>query len=76
MCKWLQIKLWNLARSNHKVNIIGKYHQFLNKTQAITGQYHGSHDVFIQNAKTSKYAWNRSPINDTNVMHSVAGVGR
>ena len=76
MCKCLQITLWNLASSNNKGNSVEKYHRFLNKTQAIVGKNRGSHDVLILDAKTSQYAWNSAPINDTDMMHSVADVGR
>ena len=76
MCRFLQIKLWTLACVNNKGNSVENYHLFLNKTQAITGQYFGSHDVFIQNVKTSQYMWNRAPIDDTDVTHRVADVGR
>ena len=69
-------KIWPLERCNHKVNNIEKDQWFLNETQAITGQDHGIHDVFIQNIKISQYAQNSSPINDTDVMHRVADVGR
>ena len=48
----------------------------MNKTRAIEGQDHGSNDAFIVNAKTSQYAWNSAPINDTHKMSSVAAVGR
>ena len=67
---------WYLSRRNHKVNSVKKYQQFLNKTQAIAGQYGVSHNVIIQNSKTSQYAWNSAPIYDTNVMSSVVSVGR
>ena len=76
MCKCLQIKFWTLARGNNKVNSVEKYQRFLNKTQTIVVQDRGSHDVFIQNTKTSQYARNSNPIDDTDVMLSVAAVGR
>ena len=53
ICKFLLITLWPLARGKHKGNSVEKHHQFLNKTQAITGKYCGSHGVFMKNAKTS-----------------------
>ena len=65
-----------MARDNHKVNSVGKYHQFLNKTQAIAGQYCGSRDLFLQHSKESYYACNRDPIDYTNVMRIVAAVSR
>ena len=76
MCKCLQITLWNLARGNHKENSVEKYHRFLNNTQAIVGQDYGGRDVFIQNEKTYQYARNSAPIDDTNVIQSVAAVVR
>ena len=51
MCECLQITFWSLSCGNRKGNSIEKYHRFLNKTQDITGQDSGRHDVFIQNSK-------------------------
>ena len=56
MFNFLQINFCPLARVNHKVNSVEKYHWVLNKTQSISGKYCGSHYVFILNAKTSQYA--------------------
>ena len=44
--------------------------------QAIVGQDCGSHEVFILNTKTSQYAWNIAPIDDTDVVCSFEAVGR
>ena len=76
MCKFPKIKFCNIAHSNHKVDSVKKYHQLQKKTQATARQHGVIHDVFIQNDKTSQYTWNSAPINDTNVMRSVAAVGR
>ena len=76
MCSCLQMTFWPLARGDHKRNSVEKYHQFLNKTQAIAGKYYGSHDVFIRNSKTPQYAYNSTPFDDTEVMRSVASFGR
>ena len=46
------------------------------KTQGIKVQYRGTHEVFLQNAKTSQYAWNRAPIDITHIIRCVASVGR
>ena len=59
MCKILQIEFWPLAQRNHKVKTVEKYHQFLNKTQAITGQDCGVQKVFSQNENTYQYARKR-----------------
>ena len=76
MCSILKITCWPLARGNHKGLGVEKYHRFLNKTQAIVGNDRGTHETFVQNAKTSQYAWNSAPIDDTDVTRSMAAVGR
>ena len=76
MCRTLDITHWVLSRGNHKGNSVEKYHRFLNKTQAISGNDRGTHDVYIQNAKTSQYAWNSAPIDDTDIVRSMAAIGR
>ena len=76
MCRILRIRCWQISRRNHKGNSVGKYHHFKKKTQVISGQDRGSHTVFIQNTKTSQYAWNGAPIDDTDVMHRFSELGR
>ena len=76
MCKALGTTFWALSRGNHKGNSAERYHRFLNKTQAINGNDRGTHKIFIQNAKTSQYAWNSAPIDGTDVTRSMAAIGR
>ena len=76
MCKAFGFKFWALSRGNHKGNRVEKYHRFLNKTQTIVGQERGTHLSFIENCKTSQYAWNSAPIDDTDIPRSLAAVGR
>ena len=76
MCKTLKLTFWPLSRGNHKGNSVERYHRFLNKTQTICGQDRGTHEVFHQNVKTSQYAWNSAPIDDTYIPRCVAAVGR
>lgn len=75
MCTALYIKLWPLARGNHKGLLVGKYTRYLDKTQAITGSETGIHLSFTQHYKTSQYGWNSAPINDIDIPRSVAAVG-
>ena len=75
MCTALGIIYWPLARGNHKGTIVEKYNCFLIKKQAISGQDRGTYDVILQNAKTSKYVWNSSPINGTDILRIIADVG-
>ena len=53
-----------------------RYHQFLNKTQAVSGNNCGTNQVFIYNAKTPQCAWNSSAIDETDIQRSLAVVGR
>ena len=76
MCKLLKLTFWPLSRGNHKGNSVERYHRFLNKTQTISGQNRGTYEVFHQNIKTSQYAWNSVPIDDTYIPRCVAAVGR
>ena len=76
MCEALKIQYWILSRGNHKGNSCERYHRFLNKTQTIHGNDRGTHNVFLQNAKTSQFAWNSAPIDNTDVVRSLAAVGR
>ena len=56
MCAALVIIYWPLACGNHKGASVKKCNHFLNKKQAISGQYRGTHYIFLQNSKTSQYA--------------------
>ena len=76
MCKRLNISLWPLSRGNHKGMSVERYHRFLNKTQTINGEDRGSHHTFIEYSKTSQYAWNSAPIDDTDIPRCVAAVRR
>ena len=76
MSKTLKIHLWPLARGNHKGLSVEKYHIFTNKTQTIEGQDRGTHLSIFQNPETSQYAWNSTPIDNTNILQSLATVRR
>ena len=76
VCKQLDINLWPLSRGNHKGMSVKCYHRFLNKTQTINDEDRGSHHTIIENSKTSQYAWNSVPIDNTDIPRYVAAVGR
>ena len=75
MCTALKINFWPLARGNHKGLLVERYHSYLNKTQIISGQDRGTHLSIVQNSKTSQYAWNSVPIDNTDVPRILAAVG-
>ena len=76
LCDVLRIKYWVLARSNHKGLIVERFHRFLNKVETIDGTDRGTHDGFVRTAKTAQFAWNSAPIDGTDVVRSLAAVGR
>ena len=71
----LGLKLYAFSRSNHKGLSVERYHRFLNKTQTIVSQDRGAHHSIIENCKTSQYAWNSTPIDNTDISRSMAAVG-
>ena len=76
MCSILDITFWPLARGNHKGNGAERYHRFLNKVQTIEGNCIGNNTNFMRIAKTTQYAWNSAPIDNTDIARSMAAVGR
>lgn len=76
MCTLLGITFWILARGNHKGNGAERYHRYLNKVQTIEGSNVGTNTNFMRIAKTTQYAWNSAPIDGTDIVRSMAAVGR
>ena len=76
ICKALEITYWCISRVNHKGKNVENFHRFWNKTQTITGSDRGTHAGFIQNEKTSQYAWTSAPIDDTDISQRLAEIGR
>ena len=74
MCSVLDLHFWPLARGNHKGNGVEKYHRFLNKTATIQGNNHGTHDGVERTVKTSQFAWNSAPIDNTDIPRSIPAV--
>ena len=70
------INHWCISRGNHRSNSVERYHRFLNKTQVINGNSRGTHDIYIQNAKTSQYTWNSAAVNNTDVSRFFAAICR
>ena len=76
VCAVLVIIYCPLVSDNHKGMSVENHHRFLKKTQAIAVQDRVTYDFFIQNAKTSQYAWNNAPINGTYIIRTVNDVGQ
>lgn len=76
MYKVLKIHYWCLSRGNLRGNSVEHYNLLLNKTQTIYDNDIGTNACYIDNASTSQYAWNGAPIENTDVLCSLATVGR
>ena len=76
MCTPLKLNFWPLSHKNHKGLSVERYHRFLKKTHTIVSQDRGTHHSFLENHKTSQYAWNSSPINYTDIPCCVSAVDR
>ena len=76
ICTILCIHFCPLYRDKHKGNNTERSHRFLNKTQTIGGNDRGTQKCFLKNAKTTQFAWNSAPMDNTNITRSVPTVGR
>ena len=76
ICQALGFRFWPLSRGNHRGNSVEGYHTFLNKTQTIIGEDRDTQQSFMENSKTSQYAWNSTPIDDTYIPRYLAAVGQ
>ena len=76
MCKILGIRFHAAARGNHKAVSVERYFRVLNKAVTIGANDRGTNAVFVEVAQCTEYAWNSSVIDGTDIIRSVAAVGR
>jgi hypothetical protein len=76
MCESLGLLYHDAARGNHKAVSVERFFRFLNKSMAIASEARGTNKVMVENAHLTGYAWNASVIDGTNIVRSVAAVGR
>jgi hypothetical protein len=76
MCKTLDIRFHAAARGNHKAVSVERYFRFLNKAVAIAANDRNTNQIFVETAQCAAYAWNSSCIDGTDIVRSVAAVGR
>ena len=78
MCRTLNIRHHCIAKRNHQALSVERFFRVLNKTVTIAAndrKVPPSH-VFIETAQCTAYAWNSSPIDGTDILRSVAALGR
>jgi hypothetical protein len=76
MCKLLGLRLHAAARSNHKAILVERFFRSLNKAVTIASNDRGTNDVFVEAVHCFTYAWNASVIDGTDIVRSVAALGR
>lgn len=75
MAELLSICFHVVAKHNHKAAGVECYHRFLNKAVAIAANDRDTNKVFVLAGATAAYAWNSSPIDGTDIIHSVPAIG-
>ena len=76
MCTALQLPYSDAARGNHKAVSVERFFRYLNKAMTVAIQTRGTNKVSVEAAHLAGYAWNASPIDGTDIIRSVAAVGR
>jgi hypothetical protein len=76
MCRLLGLRLHAAARANHKAILVERFFRSLNKAVAIATNDRGTNDVFVEAVHCFTYAWNASVIDGTDIVRSVAALGR
>jgi hypothetical protein len=76
MCALLKLQLHAAARGNHKAVSVERFFRVLNRSVAIACNDRGTNQVFVEAVHCTAYDWNASPIDGTDIIRSVAAVGR
>jgi hypothetical protein len=77
MCAILKIRFHTVARGNHQALMVERFHSFLNKSVTLaTNDRDNIAEVYTPASALACYAWNSSPIDGTDIVHSVPAVGR
>ena len=74
MCKSLIINCNILAKRNHKGLRVENFHRPINKAITIAEENWGTTDIFVVAGVAVEYAWNSSPIDGTDILHSVSSI--
>ena len=61
---------------DHKAVGVERFHKFLNHAQKISIEERGTSEAFVEVSMASAYAWNASPIDGTEIIRSILGIGR
>jgi hypothetical protein len=72
----LGIRLHAASRGNHKAVSAERFFRYLNKAVTIASSDRGTHLVWIEASMIATPAWNCSPIDGADVVHSVPTMGR
>jgi hypothetical protein len=75
-CDHLGLRFNPAAKGNHKAVSVERFFRYLNKAVTIASEDRDTLDVWIPASMIAGFAWNSSPIDGTDIIRSVAAVGR
>ena len=76
MYKALDLNYDVLAKRNHKVSFVGKFHRFLNKAVTIAMEDRQRNDIFVPSGIAAGYTWNSDHIDKTDILRSIVAIDR
>ena len=76
VCKSLKLNYDIFTKRNRKESVIEHFHRFLNKATTIFMEDWQSNEIFVYVGTSTRYTWNITPINGTNIIHSTVAIGR
>ena len=76
LCEILNISTYAVTKENHRAILCERFHRFLNKIERIHAAECQTFEDWIMGVLFAMYAWNSAPVDGTDVIRSVAAIGR
>ena len=76
MAKSLVIRIYLVAKRNHKAIGVERFHRFLNHSATIIGSARQTNKSFVEVAMISTYAWNSMPVDGKDIIRNIPAIGR
>ena len=76
MCDALNLNYDVLAKRKHKGLTVEYFHLLLNKSVTIAAEERSTNDIFVPVGVVAGYAYNKAPIDGTNILCSIPAIGR
>ena len=76
LCEILGVATYAVTRENHRATLCERFHRFLNKIEKIHAAEHQTFEEWLMGVWFAIHAWNSAPVDGTDVIRSVAAIGR